>query len=89
MDALERQDVVTIDILLAFLCADMYDIAKIKTEGAMAELLTRVDPCQYEKSIVMEKWKKVLYMSKNKSLYGTLKAALLFRENLSINIMNK
>ena len=55
----------------------------------MAELLTRVDPVQYKKHVVMKKGKKVLYVHLNKSLYGTLNAELLFWENISRNLMNK
>ena len=55
----------------------------------MSELLKRVDPGKYIKQVVAEKGKKVLYMGMKKSLYGALKAALLFWENLSRNIMNK
>ena len=52
-------------------------------------LITRVDPGQYSKHVVMDKGKKVLYVRLKKALYGTLKAALLLWENLSNNLMNK
>ena len=55
----------------------------MKTEGKMAQLMTKIDPKKYEKYTVMEKGKQVIYKILLKTLYGTLKAALLFWENLS------
>ena len=70
-------DVSTVDILGDFLHSDMDDIVNIRIYGSMSELITRVNTGQYSKHIVMEKGKKVLYVRPKKSLYGTLKAALL------------
>ena len=44
--------------------------------------MTKIDPKKYENYTVMEKGKHVIYVRLLKSLYGTLKAALLFWENL-------
>jgi len=54
----------------------------MKLEGALAELLTRVDP-QYNRYMSVEKGKKVIYVELKKALYGTLQAALLFWQSLS------
>ena len=55
----------------------------MKIEGKMAQLMTKIDPKKYEKYTIMEKGKPVIYVRLLKALYGTLKAALLFWENLS------
>ena len=55
----------------------MDNIVSIKIYGAMAEVLTRVDPGQYEKYVIMEKGKKLLYVHLKKTLYGTLRVSLL------------
>ena len=49
----------------------------------MAELLTELNPKLYRIFVTNEKWRTVLYMDLNKSLYGTLQAALLFWRNLT------
>ena len=35
----------------------------IRIDGAMVELLTRVDPSRYEKNVIMKKGKKLFYVS--------------------------
>ena len=81
--ALEKRDVVTTDIPGAFMQADMDEIINMKIDGKMAQLMTKIDPKKYEKYRVMEEVKLVIYVRILKALYGTLKAALLFWENLS------
>ena len=78
MDTLDGRDVTMVNMPGDFIHADMYDIVNMLIHGAMAELLMRVDPGQYEKQVVVEKGKKVLYVSFNKALYGTLNTAFLF-----------
>ena len=89
MDALEGRDVAAVDIPGGFLHSDMDNIVSMRIDGAMTELLTRVDPGKYEKHFVTEKRKKVLCVHLKKALYGTPKTALLFWENLSTNLVNK
>ena len=57
MDALEGQDVDVVNILGDFLHSDMDSIVNILIYGEMVELLTRVDPSQYEKHVIMKKGK--------------------------------
>ena len=83
IDALETRDVATTDIPVAFIQADMDEIVNMKIEGKMAHLMTKINSKKYEKYTVMEKVKQVIYVRLLKTLYGTLKAALLFWENLS------
>ena len=63
--------------------SDMDEIVNMKIEGKIAQLMTKINPKKYEKYTVMEKVKQVIYVRLLKSLYGTLKAALLFWEKLS------
>ena len=71
------------DIPGAFMQADADDVAHVRLEGTMAELFTRLDPKLYRKYVRIENGKTVLYVELLKALYGTLKAALLFRKKLS------
>ena len=47
MDSLEGRDVAMVGILRALLHAEMDDIVNMQIDGAMAELLTKVNPGQY------------------------------------------
>ena len=62
MDALEGRDVDVVNIMGYFLHSDMDNIVNIWIDGAMVELLTRVDPSQYEKHVIMKKGKKFFYV---------------------------
>jgi hypothetical protein len=59
------------------------EVIHVRISGALAELLTRVNPMTYKPFIVMEKGKQVIYMKFKKALYVTLQAALLFLKNLT------
>jgi hypothetical protein len=83
IDAHEGRQVITLDIPGAFMQSDMDELIHMKLEGAMAELLVRVDPKKYRKFVSKEHGKNVIYVELTKALYGTLQAALLFWENLS------
>jgi hypothetical protein len=81
--AKENRDVATADILGAFMQADMEGEVLMKLEGAMAELLVKLDPQLYRKCIQSRNGKSVMYARLKKALYGTLQAALLFCKDLS------
>ena len=78
IDALEKRDIATVDIPGAFMQADMDEMVHMRLEGAMAEMLVKLDPKMYWKYIQLEGGKKVLYVELRKALYGTMRAALLF-----------
>jgi hypothetical protein len=78
IDAAENRDVATVDIPGAFMQAEMDNLVHMCLEGKMAELHVRIDPKLYRKYIWLDSGKTVLYVELKKSLYGTLKAALLF-----------
>jgi hypothetical protein len=50
------------DIPGAFMQADMDKLVHMRLDGKMAELLVRVDPSRYEKYVVYENSKPVLYV---------------------------
>jgi hypothetical protein len=86
IDAYERRDVTTLDILRAFLQAkppkedkDMH----VVLDGRMAELLAKISPETYRKYVHKRRGQKLIYCKLNVALYGTLKAALLFWQKLT------
>jgi hypothetical protein len=82
IDAHEERDVATVDIPGAFMQADMEGTVHLRIDGAMAELLIRLDPALYSQYTEDRNGKKVLYLLLQKALYGTLQAALLFYNKL-------
>lgn len=83
IDAHEERDVATADIPGAFMQADMEGTVYLRIDGAMAELLIRLDPTLYSQYVEEKNGKKVLYLLLKKALYGTLQAALLFYNKLT------
>ena len=83
IDAHERRHVMTCDVPGAFMQVDVDEVVHVRLAGALAELLTKVDPELYAKYVSMERGKPVLYVQLLKALYGTLSAALLFWKDLS------
>ena len=87
IDAIEKRDIATADIPGAFMQSNMKsesgERVTMKLEGLMAQIMSKIDPNKYEKYVVIENGKPVIYAIMEKALYGTLQAALLFYENLS------
>ena len=83
IDANENRDVAVIDIPGAFMQADMDVETYVKIQGKMAEIFISLDPEHYEPYKCTENGKVTIYMLLNKALYGTLRAAILFWENLT------
>jgi hypothetical protein len=88
IDAKERRTVVTCDVPGAFMQVDIDEIVHVRLEGALAELLTKVDPTLYTPYVVVEKGKNVIYVQLDKALYGTLSASLLFWKDLSGELLS-
>jgi len=89
IDAHERRKVITVDIPGAFMHCDIDEEIFVKLEGAMAQMLVKVDPEKYGPYLTKENGKWVLYVRLLKALYGTLQAALLFWEDLSDYLVNE
>ena len=71
IDSMEGQDVATVNIPGGLLYENMDEIVNMQIDGEMSELITRVDTGQYEKYVITEKGKKILYVRLKKALYGT------------------
>ena len=84
IDALEHREVAVVDIPGAFMQADMDPDVHMRIDGIMAKLLMEVDEAAYRPYLTYEKGKPVIYVDMLKALYGTLRAARLFWEKLSI-----
>jgi hypothetical protein len=62
IDARENREVVTINILGAFLHATNKDYVVMQMNGTLAKLMAKADPKLYRKYLVDKKKKKVLYL---------------------------
>ena len=79
IDAHERRDVATIDILGTFIHADSDEHIIMVFKGNLALLMYHVDKKLYRKYIIFDKrGKHVLYVKMFKVLYILLQNALLF-----------
>ena len=88
IEASEGRDVATVDIPGAFMHADIDEAVHVKFEGAIEDMLVKLDPKLYRKYVKDENGKTVLYVELRKALYGTLKAALLFWKLLSKQLVS-
>ena len=61
IDAKERRDVATADVKGAYLHADMEEFVLLKLFGEAVNIMCQVNP-KYEKFVVIENGKKVLYL---------------------------
>jgi hypothetical protein len=59
---------------------------EVNVKGTMVDLLTGFDPPKYEKCVILENRRKVLFARLKKALYGTLRAAPLFWKKLTMTI---
>ena len=82
IDVKERRQVITADIPGAFMQVDIDEVVHVRLDGALVELLTKVDPKLYTKFVCTERGKPVIYVVLEKAVYGTLSASLLFWEDL-------
>jgi hypothetical protein len=87
IDAMEERDVATVDILGAFIQADIDEVVHLRFEGELAEMLIRMDSKLYWTYVRDENGKSVLYVELLKALYGMLIAALLFWKLLSSKLI--
>jgi Reverse transcriptase (RNA-dependent DNA polymerase) len=79
IDAKERRDVATADVVGAYLNADMEDFTLMKLTGEAVDIMVTVDKL-YKPYVTTKKGKPVLYLQLKKALYGCVKSALLWYE---------
>ena len=87
IDAKERRKVITCDVPGAFMQVDIDEVVHVRLEGALAELLAKVDPALYTEYLVKENGKTILYVQLDKALYGTLSASMLFWKDLTAHLL--
>ena len=86
IDAAERREVAIVDIPNAFIqtrIKDKKDKAVLRLRGKLAELMVKVAPQIYRKHVIINrKGEMVLYVRILNAIYGIMKAALLFYQQL-------
>ena len=83
IDALENRNVAVLDVPGAFMQSDIDELVHVRFTGEMVNMLLQIDNDMYKDYVVMEKGEQVMYMELLKALYGTLRAACLFWQKLS------
>ena len=89
IDAMEGRNVVVLDVPGAFMQADIDELVHVRFTGAMVNLLLEIDYDMYKDYVVVEKGERVMYMELLKALYGTLRAARLFWQKLSKQLIDE
>jgi Reverse transcriptase (RNA-dependent DNA polymerase) len=79
IDAKERRDVATADVVGAYLNADMDQFTLMKLTGDAVNIMIQVDT-SYAKYVSHENNKPVLYLQLKKAQYGCVRSALLWYE---------
>jgi hypothetical protein len=83
LDAHEERVIGVYDIPGAFLHAKQTDLTHVRMTDDAAKLLAEISPNTYKDYTTSERGKDVIYLKLKKALYGCIKSALLFWENLS------
>ena len=88
INAKENRDIMTCDILNAFIQAHMpqtkagNERVVMKITGMMVDLLVQLSPNTYGQYVVFERGTKVIYLQVLRALYGMLVAAILWYQKL-------
>ena len=77
VDAKEKRDVATVDIVGAYLLADMKDTVVVKVTRRGVDILCEANP-KYRKFVVKDGSKQIIYLRLKKALYGCIQSALLW-----------
>ena len=86
IDALENRDVAVLDVPGAFMQADIDELVHVRFTGEMVKILLNIDKEMYGEYVVMERGEQVMELLK--ALYGTLRAAHLFWQKLSKQLID-
>lgn len=83
IEAAEQRDVAVLNLLGAFLSADMDKLMHVVLRGELAELMVQMAPEIYRPYVTYgSNGEAVLYVTLQKALYGCTKSALLFYRKL-------
>ena len=88
IDALENRDVAVLDVPGAFMQADIDELVHVRFTGEMVRILLQIDEQMYSEYVMTERGEQVMYMELLKALYGTLRAARLFWQKLSKQLID-
>jgi hypothetical protein len=89
IDALEGREVAIVDIPGAFMQVSLEDeTIHVHLTGKMVDLLLEIDRELYEPYLVQERGELTMYVELLKALYGTMRAARLFWERLSRQLID-
>jgi hypothetical protein len=89
INALENRDVAVIDIPGAFMQVNLDDkTIHVRLTGKMVELLLEIDREMYEPYLVRDEGEVIMCVKLLKALYGTMRAARLFWERLSRQLVD-
>ena len=77
IDARERRDIATADVVGAYLLVDMNDFVIVKVTGEAIDMMCKVRP-EYKKFVTGVNKNRVLYLRLTKALYGCMQSALLW-----------
>ena len=88
IDALEGREVAVLDVPGAFMQADIDELVHIKFTGEMVNVVLQIDSEMYKDYVVVERGGRVMYMELLKALYSTLRAARLFWQKLSKQLID-
>ena len=89
IDAMEGRNIVVLDVPGAFMQAEIDELVHVRFTGAMVTLLLEIDNEMYKDYVIEEKGEQVMYMELLKALYGTLRAACLFWQKLSKQLIDE
>ena len=90
IDAMEGRNVVALDVPAgAFMQAEIDELVHVRFTGAMVTVLLEIYHEMYKDYVVVEKGEQVMYMELLKALYGTLRAARLFWQMLSKQLIDE
>ena len=88
IDALESREVTVLDVSGAFMQAEIDELVHMRFTGEMVSMLLQIDNEIYKDYVVMENGERVMSMELLKALYGTLRAACLFWQKLSKQLID-
>ena len=89
IDVMEGRNVVVLDVPGAFMQAEIDELVHVRFTGAMVTLLLEIDHEMYKDYVIVEEGEQVMYMELLKALYGTLRAARLFCQKLSKQLIDE
>ena len=88
IDAMEDQNVTVLDVPGAFMQAEIDELVHVRFTGAMVNMLLQIDHKMYKDYVMIERGEQVMYMELLKAQYRTLRAARLFWQSLSKQLID-